>query len=175
LSVLLSFGHCVVCSSVFWPLCCLFFCLLAIVLSVLLSFGHCAVCSSVFWPLCCLFFCLLAIVLSVLLRYIWILIALWYLQTLLTKLQNGLDTHQTCQQSRSLYKNMRTSIARASISGTLWRWVSWLGKWIIIYDNRDQCVHICLWVINRRYSNDTNMSMCYTTVPSYIYSMNFYM
>jgi hypothetical protein len=35
LSVLLSFGHCVVCSSVFWPLCCLFFCLLAIVLSVL--------------------------------------------------------------------------------------------------------------------------------------------
>jgi hypothetical protein len=64
-----SFGHCVVCSSVFWSLCCLFFCLLAIVLSVLLSFGHCVVCSSVFWPLCCLFFCLLAIVLSVLLRY----------------------------------------------------------------------------------------------------------
>ena len=64
-----SFGHCVVCSSVFWPLCCLFFCLLAIVLSVLLSFGHCVVCSSVFWPLCCLFFCLLAIVLSVLLSF----------------------------------------------------------------------------------------------------------
>ena len=41
-----SFGHCVVCSSVFWSLCCLFFCLLAIVLSVLLSFGHCVVCSS---------------------------------------------------------------------------------------------------------------------------------
>jgi hypothetical protein len=38
LSVLLSFGHCVVCSSVFWSLCCLFFCLLAIVLSVLLRF-----------------------------------------------------------------------------------------------------------------------------------------
>jgi hypothetical protein len=57
LSVLLffSFGHCVVCSSVFflWPLCCLFFCLfpLVIVLSVLLSFsfGHCVVCSSVFF------------------------------------------------------------------------------------------------------------------------------
>ena len=46
LSVLLSFGHCVVCPSVFWPLCCLSFCLLAIVLSVLLSFGHCVVCSS---------------------------------------------------------------------------------------------------------------------------------
>jgi hypothetical protein len=33
-------------------LCCLFFCLLAIVLSVLLSFGHCVVCSSLicrFW------------------------------------------------------------------------------------------------------------------------------
>jgi hypothetical protein len=56
LSVLLSIGHCVVCSSVFWPLCCLFFCLLAIVLCVLLSFGHCVVCSSVFWPLCCVFF-----------------------------------------------------------------------------------------------------------------------
>jgi hypothetical protein len=27
-------------------LCCLFFCLLVIVLSVLLSFGHCVVCSS---------------------------------------------------------------------------------------------------------------------------------
>jgi hypothetical protein len=38
LSVLLSFGHYVVCSSVFWPLCCLFFCLLAIMLSVLLRY-----------------------------------------------------------------------------------------------------------------------------------------
>jgi hypothetical protein len=56
LSVLLSFGHCVVCPSVFWSLCCLFFCLLVIVLSVPLSFDHCVVCSSVFWPLCCLFF-----------------------------------------------------------------------------------------------------------------------
>jgi hypothetical protein len=73
---LVSFGHCVVCSSwltasdylfgIFWPLCCLFFLtccfwlplwyLLAIVLSVLLdllllitslvSFGYCVVCSS---------------------------------------------------------------------------------------------------------------------------------
>ena len=88
-----SFGHCVVCSSVFWPLCCLFFCLLAIVLFVLLSFGHCVVCSSVFWPLCCLFFCLLAIVLSVLLSFGHCVVCsssiygswlpLWYLQTLL--------------------------------------------------------------------------------------------
>jgi hypothetical protein len=56
-TTLLSFDHCVVWSSVFWPLCCLIFCLLTIVLSVLLSFDHCVVCSSVFWPLCCLFFC----------------------------------------------------------------------------------------------------------------------
>jgi hypothetical protein len=91
---LVSFGHCVVCSSIygirlpfgiFWPLCCLFFFylrhlitlwyLLVTVLSVLLftasdyplvSFGHCVVCSSsiygiwlpfgIFWSLCCLFF-----------------------------------------------------------------------------------------------------------------------
>ena len=49
--------------SFFWPLCCLFFCLLAIVLSVLLSFGHCVVCSSSiygFW------------------------LPLWYLQTFLS-------------------------------------------------------------------------------------------
>jgi hypothetical protein len=38
LSVLLSFGHWFVCSSVFWPLICLFFCLLAIDLSVLLRY-----------------------------------------------------------------------------------------------------------------------------------------
>ena len=56
-------------SFFFWPLCCLSFCLLTIVLSVLLSFGHCVVCSSVFWPLCCLSFCLLTIVLSVLLSF----------------------------------------------------------------------------------------------------------
>ena len=69
LFVLLSFGHCVICPSVFWPLCYLSFCLLAIVLSVLLSFGHCVICPSVFWPLCYLSFCLLAIVLSVCLRF----------------------------------------------------------------------------------------------------------
>ena len=66
LSVLCSFGHCVVCSSFFWSLCCLFFVLLVIVLSVLCSFGHCVVCSLFFWSLCCLFFVLLVIVLSVL-------------------------------------------------------------------------------------------------------------
>ena len=56
LSVLFSFGHCVVCPFVFWSLCCLSFCLQVIVLSVLLSFGHCVVCPFVFWSLCCLSF-----------------------------------------------------------------------------------------------------------------------
>jgi hypothetical protein len=46
LSVLLSFFHCVVCSSVFLLLFCLFFCLFATVLSVLLSFFYFFVCSS---------------------------------------------------------------------------------------------------------------------------------
>jgi hypothetical protein len=57
LFVLLSFGHCIVCPSVFWPLYCLSFCLFDIVLSVLLSFGHCIICLSVFWPLYYLSFC----------------------------------------------------------------------------------------------------------------------
>jgi hypothetical protein len=35
----------------FWPLYCLYFFVLAIVLSVLLCFGHCIVCTSLFWPL----------------------------------------------------------------------------------------------------------------------------
>ena len=115
---LVSFGHCVVCSSmiyrfwlhpwyllaivlsvllwytdsdytlgIFWPLCCLFFYDIQILITPLVSFGHCVVCSSmiyrfwlhpwylltivfsvllwytdsdytlgIFWPLCCLFF-----------------------------------------------------------------------------------------------------------------------
>ena len=92
---LISFGHCVVCSSIygfwlllwyllaivlsvllrytdsdysfdiFWPLCCLFFFDIRILITPLISFGHCVVCSSIygfwlpfdiFWPLCCLFF-----------------------------------------------------------------------------------------------------------------------
>jgi lipopolysaccharide export LptBFGC system permease protein LptF len=48
----------------FWPLYCLCFFVLAIVLFVLLCFGHCIVCSSLFWPLYCLYFFALAIVLS---------------------------------------------------------------------------------------------------------------
>jgi hypothetical protein len=55
LSVLLSFGHCVVYSSVFWPLCCLFFCLLAIVLSILLRYTYV---SDIPFDIFKLFFCL---------------------------------------------------------------------------------------------------------------------
>jgi predicted membrane protein len=70
LSILLSFGHCVVYPSIFWSLCCLFLCLLVIVFSILLSFGHCVVYASVFWSLCCLSFFLLVIVLSFLLSFV---------------------------------------------------------------------------------------------------------
>ena len=85
---LVSFGHCVVCSSsiygiwlpfgIFWPLCCLFFFYLRRPITPLVSCGHCVVCSSsiygiwlpfgIFWPLCCLFF-----------FYLRHLISLWYL------------------------------------------------------------------------------------------------
>ena len=68
LSVLLSFGHCVICPSVFWPLCYLSFCLLAIVLSVLLSFGHCVVCLSSIYG-------------------VWL--PLWYIQTLLNNIASS--------------------------------------------------------------------------------------
>jgi hypothetical protein len=93
---LVSFDHCVVCSSIygfwlslwyllaivlsvlllftdsnypfgiFWPLCCLFFFYLRILMIPLVSFGHCVVCSSIYgfwWS----FWYLLVIVLSVLL------------------------------------------------------------------------------------------------------------
>ena len=52
--------------GIFWPLCCLFFYDIQILITPLVSFGHCVVCSSmiyrfwlhlgIFWPLCCLFF-----------------------------------------------------------------------------------------------------------------------
>jgi hypothetical protein len=37
----IQWGHFIVCTSLFWPLYCLYFFVLAIVLSVLLCFGHC--------------------------------------------------------------------------------------------------------------------------------------
>ena len=86
---LVSFSHCVVCSSmiyrfwlplgIFWPLCCLFFYDLQILITSLVSFGHCVVCSSmiyrfwlplgIFWPLCCLIFYDIQIVITPLVSF----------------------------------------------------------------------------------------------------------
>ena len=97
---LVSFGHCVVCSSmiyrlwlppwyllaialsvllwytdsdyplgIFWPLCCLFFYDIQILITPLVSFGHCVVCSSMIYRFCLSPCYLLAIVLSVLLWF----------------------------------------------------------------------------------------------------------
>ena len=97
---LVSFGHCVVCSSVIyrfwlhpwyllaivlsvllwytdsdytlgivWPLCCLFFYDIQILITRLVSFDHCVVCSSIIYKLLLPPWYLLAIVLSVLLWY----------------------------------------------------------------------------------------------------------
>ena len=97
---LVSFVHCVVCSSqiygfslplwyllaivmsvllrltdshypfgIFWPLCCLFFLDLRILISPLVSFGHCAFCSSQIYGFSLPLWYLLAIVCSVLLRF----------------------------------------------------------------------------------------------------------
>jgi hypothetical protein len=131
---LVSFGHCVVCSSsiygfwlplwyllaivlsvllrytdsdypfgIFWPLCCLFFFDIWILITPLVSFGHCVVCSSSIYGFWLPLWYLLTIVLFVLLRYMdsdypfgifWplcclfffdiriLITSLWYLQTL---------------------------------------------------------------------------------------------
>ena len=96
---LVSFVHCVVCSSIygfslplwyhlaivfsvllrftdshypfgiFWPLCCLFFFDLRILITPLVSFGHCVVCSSQIYGFSLPIWYLLSIVFSVLLRF----------------------------------------------------------------------------------------------------------
>ena len=97
---LVSFGHCVVCSSmiyrlwlhpwyllaivlsvllwytdsdytlgIFWPLCCLFFYDIHILITPLVSFDHCVVCSSIIYRLLLPPWYLVAIVLSVSLWY----------------------------------------------------------------------------------------------------------
>jgi hypothetical protein len=53
----------------FWPLCCLFFSNIRILITPLVSFGHCAVCSSSIYGFWLPLWYLLAIVLSVHLRY----------------------------------------------------------------------------------------------------------
>ena len=66
LSVLLWYTDSDYTLGIFWPLCCLVFYDIQILITPLVSFGHCVVCSSmiyrfwlplgIFWPLCCLFF-----------------------------------------------------------------------------------------------------------------------
>ena len=55
--------------GIFWPLCCLFFLDLQILITPLVSFGHCVVWPSSIYRFWLLIWCLLAIVLSVLLWY----------------------------------------------------------------------------------------------------------
>ena len=97
---MVSFGHCVVCSSsiygfwlplwylvaivlsvlllftasdypygIFWPLCCLFFFYLRLLITPMVSFGHCVVCSSSIYGFWLPLWYLVAIVLSVLLLF----------------------------------------------------------------------------------------------------------
>jgi hypothetical protein len=79
-------------SFFFWPLCCLFFFDIRIMITSLVSCVHCVVCSSsiygfwlppfgILWPLCCLFFFDIRILIT----------SLWYLQTLHTNVTlNGI-------------------------------------------------------------------------------------
>jgi hypothetical protein len=71
-----SFGHYVVCSSLIygfwlhlWPLCCLFFFDIRILITPLISFCHCVVCSSLIYGFWLHLWYLVVLVLSVLLWY----------------------------------------------------------------------------------------------------------
>ena len=55
--------------GIFWPLCCLSFCDLRILITHLVSFDHCIVCLSVIYGFWLPFWYLLVIVLSVFLRF----------------------------------------------------------------------------------------------------------
>jgi hypothetical protein len=69
LSVLLPYTYSNYLFGIFWPLCCLFFFDIQIMITSLVSFDHCIVCSSsIYWFWLPLWY-LLTIVLSVLLRY----------------------------------------------------------------------------------------------------------
>jgi hypothetical protein len=97
LSVLLRFTASDYPFGIFWPLCCLFFFDLRILITPLVSCGHCIVCSSLIYGFWLPLWYLLAIVLSVLLRFtasdypfgiFWPLCCLsfFYLQLLITPL-----------------------------------------------------------------------------------------
>jgi hypothetical protein len=69
LSVLLQYTDSDYLFGIFWPLCCLFFFGIRILITSLVSFDHCVVCSSSVYGFWLPLWYLLAIVLSVLLRY----------------------------------------------------------------------------------------------------------
>jgi hypothetical protein len=69
LSVLLQYTDSDYLFGIFWPLCCLFFFDIQILITLLVSFGRCVVCSSSVYGFWLLLWYLLAVVLSVLLRY----------------------------------------------------------------------------------------------------------
>ena len=69
LSVLLWYTDSDYTLGIFWPLCCLFFYDIQILITPLVSFGHCVVCSSMIYRFWLHPWYLLAIVLSVLLWY----------------------------------------------------------------------------------------------------------
>jgi hypothetical protein len=69
LSVLLRYTDSDYSFGIFWPVCCLFFFDIRILITPLVSFGQCVVCSSSVYGFWLLLWYLLASVLSVLLRY----------------------------------------------------------------------------------------------------------
>ena len=69
LSVLLRYTDSDYPFGIFWPLCCLFFFDIRILITPLVSFGHCVVCSSSIYRFWLPLWYLLVIVLSLLLRY----------------------------------------------------------------------------------------------------------
>jgi hypothetical protein len=77
LSVLLWFTDSGYLFGIFWPLCCLSFIYLQILVTPLVSFGHCVVCPSLIYRFWLPLWYLLVIVLSVLLYRFWL--PLWYL------------------------------------------------------------------------------------------------
>ena len=79
LSVLLRFTASHYSFGIFWPLYCLSFYALRLLITPLVSFGHCIVCPCTLYGFSLLLWYLLVIVLSVLLRFYGFSLLLWYL------------------------------------------------------------------------------------------------
>ena len=79
LSVLLRFTASHYTFGIFWPLYCLSFYALRLLITPLVSFGHCIVCPCTLYGFSLLLWYLLVIVLSVLLRFYGFSLLLWYL------------------------------------------------------------------------------------------------